>query len=363
MNKQINALMLLTSLVFSTTPTIANNLNDLDLNNDFSELKPLEAVQGYQPPVRVSAGVLKYPKARAVKSQEGIVEFLFMVETNGTTSELVVIDSTHSDFEKSTRSLILESKYEPAIWNGEPKRSLESLRAIFRMNNSQPKASDEFYRPYKRVRREFEKANPEQNKIRKDLDRMHKASFLNMYTLSFLYLEEYQYATTFLGKNEQLYALQQLLMFDDRLDKKEQFLEFEILKSIRMNILQLLIQLGRYGEARNNYYVLQKEIPEAAEPFAEPMAQVQERLDSGEVLVRQLKLKDRGSEYIYLTRNNLEIHNVKGQLEKMNFYCSMGFSSLEFKPESSYQIPDSWGSCNLLLVGEPGTTATLYQNR
>ena len=276
MNKKINALMLLTSLVFSTTPTIANNLNDLDLNNDFSGLKPLEAVQGYQPPVRVSAGVLKYPKARAVKSQEGIVEFLFMVETDGTTSELVVIDSTHSDFEKSTRSLILESKYEPAIWNGEPKRSMESMRAIFRMNNSQPKASDEFYRPYKRVRREFEKANPEQNKIRKDLDRMHKASFLNMYTLSFLYLEEYQYATTFLGKNEQLYALQQLLMFDDRLDKKEQFLEFETLKSIRMNILQLLIQLGRYGEARNNYYVLQKEIPEAAEPFAEPMAQVQE---------------------------------------------------------------------------------------
>lgn len=350
------------------SPLHANDLEALDVAPDLAVvipsngLKRLEVSPDYFAPEPLLRPAPKYPKGREGKGQEGLVELVFMIDPDGRTSNVAVTNSTHSDFEESAIDSVRLYEYSPAKWKGTAYQSVWELRVIYLMYGRMAKAGRDFYKLHKRVNKELDKAQPDQKSLRKDLDKMLESDYLSMYTLAFLNLAEYRYATKFLGKHEQLDVLKKLLLFDDQLDENRQFLEPETLKSIRMNILQLLIQLGYYGEARENYYDLQQEMPEAAKAYAGPMAQVQRILESGEVLARSIKLRERGSEYIYLTKRSLEIHDVKGEIDKLNFYCSLGYSSLDFKAGSNYQLPESWGECNLLIVGTPGATAKMYQH-
>jgi hypothetical protein len=172
---------------------------------------------------------------------------------------------------------------------------------------------------------------------------------------------EYRYANKFLSKKEQLKSLRKLLLFQNRIDKDRQFLDEAAIRTIRMSILQLLIELGYYGEARSNFYLLNKEIPSAAEPFITAMSQVREALSGGQAIMRSVELSDRGYEYIELTKRNFEIDAVEGGIDKLKFYCTRNFGTMAFSPDSSYQVPESWGACDLLVVGRPKTKAKLYQ--
>ncbi len=362
MKHHISSLFLSISIVLASNCVLADSIGGLDLERQIGSLKPLEPAAGFQPPVRLSSPRPIYPKDRYEKQHSGIVELRFMVEEDGSITEAVVVYSTHPDFEESALNVAQKFVYEPATWNGVPTKSSWAVRVVYELSGPQGSASAQFVRPFKRAKKELDKAEPKQERVRRNLDQASRATLINMYSLSFLFIEEYRYAVNFLSRVEQLHALEQLLLFDDRLEVENQVLGPEAVKSARMNILQLLIQLGRYGEARNAYHSLKRDAPEAAQRFSEPMGQVLKILESDEVLMRDLEIKPRGNEFIYLTKNSFEIHQVEGRIDRVNFYCSLGFQSLEFQEESNYTIPNSWGSCNLLIVGEPGTTAKLYQN-
>lgn len=145
------------------------------------------------------------------------------------------------------------------------------------------------------------------------------------------------------------------------IDEERRFLDQATIESIRMSILQLLIELGCYGEARGNFYRFNKEIPSAAKQFEDTISQIEKIPNGDEAIMRLLDLSDRGYEYLDLAKKSLEIDAIEEAIEKLNFNCTRSFATIAFKPNSNYQVPEKWGSRDLLIVGQPNTKAKLYQ--
>ena len=347
--------------------TEAEDLGSLEIAPELTkalesgDLKLLEPEPGYQPPSPTLRNPPVYPFRQQRKSQGGIVEIVFMVSEKGTTFSAMVVDSTHPEFEPAAIEAVNNYLYEPATVNGKPVDSVSEIRIMFAMRDSKDAATPRYSRLYRRAKASLSSDNPDRQKIRKTLDNMADEDFLSNYTLAYLYLLEYSFAEKFLGKSDQLQALRKLLLFEGKVEEKNQLLDAATMKSIRMNILQLLIQLGFYGEARNEFYWLNKELPDAAKPFESAMSQVYEKLKQGGVIARPIEIPDRGYDFHYLTKRSFEIDVAAGQIEKLNFYCTQKFGTMSFIPASNYQVPEDWGSCNVQIVGEPKTKATLYQ--
>jgi TonB family protein len=325
------------------------------------ELKQLESEPGYNPPKPIRRMPPVYPQKRLKKSQEGMVDVEFMVDENGKVFAPIVTQSTHSGFEDPALEAILKYQYKPAHIDSEIFKAATNIRITFLLDGSEDAVGQKFKSVYKRADKELNSANPDQQKLKREFARLDDAKYLNNYGLAYLSMLEYRYAIKFLSKQAQLKSLRKLLIFENRVGESRQFLDPATIKSIRMNILQLLIELGYYGEARSNFYWLNKEIPDAAKPFEGAISQVRDILNGGEAIVRSVELSDRGHEFLDLAKRSFEIDVIEGSIEKLNFYCSRNFGTMVFKPNSNYQVPKAWGRCDLLIVGEPNTKAKLYQ--
>jgi TonB family protein len=325
------------------------------------QLKQLANEPGYHPPKRIFTSRPVYPWRQLNRYQEGMVDIRFMVDKDGKVFEPIVIASTHSAFEAPALKAVSKYEYEPAYVDETKFNATAIVRISFRIEDSQDATSREFALLYKRTDEGLNAAKPDQQTIRRNLDRLAHGNYLTSYGLAYLSMLEYRYASKFSSKKAQLKALRKLLLFEDQVDKANQFLDEAVIKSIRMNILQLLIELGYYGEARSNFYWLNREIPSAAALFEETMVQVRKILNEGEPIMRPLELGKRGYEYVDLAKKTFEIDVTEGAVEKLKFYCTRSFGTMDHKPNSNYQVPEGWGACNLLVVGEPNTKAKLYQ--
>ena len=306
-------------------------------------LMQLETEQGYHPPKPILRSPSYYPIRQRKKIQEGMVVVRFMVDEEGKVFEPIVVESTHSAFEGPALEAVLKYQYEAAHVDGKPLKSATSIRIVFSIEGSEDAAGRKFISIYKKADKGMNAKKPDQQELRRDLDRLANAKYLTNYGLAYLSMLEYRYANKFLSKQEQLKSLRKLLLFQNRIDKDRQFLDEAAIRTIRMSILQLLIELGYYGEARSNFYWLNKEIPSAAEPFIAAMSQVQEALSGGQAIMRSVELSDRGYEYLDLTKRTFEIDVVEGGIDKLNFYCTRSFGTMAFSPDNSYQVPESWG--------------------
>jgi len=366
--KQILFLVLGISL---STQALALNLEKLNVAPKLSkelakgkfksELKELENETGYIAAKPIKRIPPKYPFNQQKKAQGGIVEIEFMVDREGKVFEPIVTNSTHPGFEENAVDAVKKYQFEPATLDGNPIISSDSMRMFFEIEGTNEGAGSTFIKLYKRTNQELDKEVVNQKKVRRNLERMANARYINNYSLGFLYIQKFRYAAKFLTKEEQLDSLQNLLLFSENKNHKKEFIDAKTTTTFRMNILQLLIQLGYYGKAHNDYYWLKKELPHAAKPFEKAMKLIYEKLNSNEGIARNISIDERGYEFLHLAKRSIEFNDIKGNIKKLNLRCTRNFASIEFNPENNYQIPKSWGSCNLEVVGEPGTSAVLAQ--
>ena len=52
---------------------------------------------------------------------------------------------------------------------------------------------------------------------------------------------------------------------------------------------------------------------------------------------------------------------AQGEFDKLVLRCQYKFAELNFKADTDYQIPDSWGACQLQVTGTAGASAQMIQ--
>ena len=269
--------------------------------------------------------------------------------------------SSNKDFEKPALKAVEKYKYNPAQLDGQNVDSAESVRMFFKIKEHDNKVSREFYRSQKRAKRNILEKSDTQSKIRRTLDRLYSSDYLTMYSLSHLYLLELLFALEFLDKEQQITAAENILAFSEKVDGKEPFLTEDQIKSYRMNLLQLYIQTGRFGDARSEYFWLSKEIPDAAKPFKKAMKQVYEILRSNQSFSRKIDLTHRGYQLLSLTKRTFTVYDIEGEINALKLRCDRAYGELPFTPNSDFTVPESWGRCDVQVIGAPNTTANFAQ--
>jgi hypothetical protein len=127
-----------------------------------------------------------------------------------------------------------------------------------------------------------------------------------------------------------------------------------------------LINNGYYAEALDAYTRATTElkayqVEQIVQTFGQSIAEIQELKQSDNAYARDVKLGEEGYTFLPLLKTTFTFDKVMGRLEKLKLRCSRKFSELPFLEDSDYQIPESWGDCQLQIIGKKGSSARLIQ--
>lgn len=134
----------------------------------------------------------------------------------------------------------------------------------------------------------------------------------------------------------------------------------ELLSALQLRF-QVEVELGRRSDALNTYrridYALDSE-------FANPYADIADLLAREWETVEPLPVIARVDEQpwrISAARRTFTVADVEGRIQGIRVECDRRVATLEYQPNAEWSLPESWGSCELFVDGDPGTTFVYYE--
>jgi TonB family protein len=314
------------------------------------------------------AGYSEPENSDNLDTDSGLVNVSFMVNHDGQPYEVTVISSSHSKFEAAAVSAIEAASYSAASLNGKAVNSRLNHMVEFIYS---PKAGSKgrnkglpnrFSGMYEKFNTEIQRSSPSQNKSTKYLEKMANIPNQNFYSLSYLSLARYRYAEEFGTPQEQINALEELIEFDSRASKKHKMLKGELKQTVLTALLKTQLDSSHFAEVLKNYKLFSKDDEQIKNGFASAYTKIQSiSNDANSVTQRVIKIPARGELHLPLLKQSFLLDQVDGDIESFKMRCDKRFAKLPYQADGQYDIPASWGDCDLQIDGTAGTTATLLQ--
>ena len=341
-----------------------------------------EVPQGYIAPKLVKDVKAVYPMDRFAQKAEtsvddGLVEVIYMVDETGKTFSPVVVRASMEKFIEPSLRALARYKYEPATLNNKPVqaamrktfefelkaadlRSARGSTASFTGVREQgvPDGFQSFYDEFTEV---LQKPAPDPARLANLLSRMVELKHQSFYGLSYHSLARYRYAEKFQSNAEKLAALSDLVWYDARVKKKYRILQDDLEDAIWSSMLQLQIESGHYADALRTHAVLSKQKPALVAPFADYISQIQALQTNDQAVQRTIDIDDTKNLTLPLLKNSFTFTDVDGELSDLTVMCQAKFAELKYQADAQYDIPKSWGACDLNISGTSGSSAKLYQ--
>lgn len=211
-------------------------------------------------------------------------------------------------------------------------------------------ATDEFIEQYKVVTGYIKKSQPDT--IRTEIKKLAEIA-TNHYEQSRVhYLKSSYYEIT----DQPWKRLKEL----DRVSQyaKDHFSDAQH-EQILISKLILQTSFNLYSEAMNTFDTLQTIFPNhaSAKEISAYMADVNALISSSEFIDVQAKIDTNKRFYRYsLARKGFSLHNVQGKLNEVEVRCGYKYSTYQAKVNHVWNIPKSWGSCEVFVYGDKGSS-------
>ena len=281
------------------------------------------------------------------------MQLSFVVEPDGSTSNIIVEDSSNEAFEKYALRSIKKWKYSPATKDGKPiQQCRNQVQLDFKLSNIPKGASKWFFRQY-RSAMDFLEENKvaEAEEIAKKIEEKGRwNAYEDMY---------YSILTSLIAEKNtnpkaELAAIQKVLSYND-LQEEAQY------SSLAARAFSLAVELQEYGDARSIFATLKRHYPEnerlaMLSPYYN---QVTAYLKSDKPLVINAELGKRDFWSYQLERSAFIIDNVVGNLTNLEVRCDNHHSQFLVESGNKWQIPESWGSCSVYVFGDTNAKFTL----
>lgn len=328
------------ALSAADTSDLANKTEQLHLNT----IVNAEAIKRVPP---------KYPINAARDGKEGWVQLSFVVEPDGSTSNIIVEDSSNEAFEKYALRSIKKWKYSPATKDGKPiQQCRNQVQLDFKLSNIPKGASKWFFRQYRSamVFLEENKVTEAEEIAKKIEEKGRWNAYEDMY---------YSILTSLIAEKNtnpkaELAAIQKVLSYND-LQEEAQY------SSLAARAFSLAVELQEYGDARSIFATLKRHYPEnerlaMLSPYYN---QVTAYLKSDKPLVINAEIGKRDFWSYQLERSAFIIDNVVGTLTNLEVRCDNQHSQFLVESGNKWQIPESWGSCSVYVFGDTNAKFTL----
>ena len=339
-----------------------------------SDLIEAELVKSAEPnyPTERNSG-----RGGEVSIDDGLVKLIYMVDKQGKPYQVMVVRSSMPKFSEEAVKSINRNQFKPAMRNAKPvdSRYHSDLKFVFdeadlhdsRGNKGSISGARRFSLPdgyksyYDQFSEELDQAKPDQDKLQQLLNTMTNIKHQSFYSLAYLSLARYRAAKKFDDQAGQMQALEDLIWFDEMVESKHQVLQKDLKHTVYIALLQLQIESGRYAEALDNYSEFNNSDSKIGKLFKDYIGKIVLLKESDQATQRVLNIGDNGYSHLPLFKRSFVVEVDKGEITTLKLRCDTKFKELAFKVDAQYALPDSWGQCDLQIIGEQGSVVSVLQ--
>ena len=330
----------------------------------------------------------KFPMSEAKKGIDGWVRLNFIIEPDGSTSNVVVLESTgRKNFEREAIKALKQWQYEPAIENGKPiQQCKNSVQLDFKMVRKQEGVSRRFRGLYSKLNKAFNEGN--RDDIEEFTTRLEGYELKTLLESFYKYQLMTRYAKYHQDKSKELEYLNKTIQFSgvggffdhkratpsDTVDsvgvkvkpgmsteeaisastqQHYQFLDKALFPILHDKLL-LELDFGRVGDALETVEKLL--LVSSAKPnWPAYQQQKQSLIDfiaSDAPIISQGYIGKRDFWQHALIRNKFQLADVSGELHKLDIRCRNKRHVYTVNDQSVWQVPSSWQDCSVLVYGD-----------
>lgn len=325
------------------------------------------ALAGDGPQLRSSAKPVdrsppRYPAHELRRNTQGWVLLNYVVTDDGRVIDPVIEESSGSPaFERAAIQTVEDWRYEPALLNGEPVQQCKTrVRIAFAIRGSQDKVSRPFYTRYRAIEETLDDGEIE--KADSQLESAFKSEGLTLAEMSWLWALRARIAGLQGDSKKQLSALRRATA--GSADWTPEHLRAGLLTTRTA----LELETGDFSAAMQSYEEL-KSIESADTSALDPFIDQIDSLVAGdELFFAEARIGDNAncetceSQWQYRPlRRAIEIADVDGELGDLELRCEWQRFVDTAREGVTWNIPESWGDCSLVVHGKTGSTFKLFE--
>lgn len=304
----------------------------------------------------------RYPVSYARKGREGWVQLSFVIGKDGKPFDVLVIDSEGGKrFESSAVKAVESWSYEPAMKNGE---AIEQCRTHVQLDfaiSNMPVG----HKVKKLIQRGFDQIQSGDKKsleetVEKLLD--EKAHGVRERTYINFFLARY-YNFTGDSLNELKYLNRAVP--SSRQPAKDTILTEQALLHSLQSLFNIQYQQHMFKDALATYEKVQNikgdlaaQLTELMTPYVEDINTI---VSSDKAFAVDAQVSDRNMWTHSLARSSFSIAEIEGDLETLDIRCENKRNTYTVNDQSNWKIPKSWGSCQVIVHGEEGSSFNLIE--
>lgn len=298
----------------------------------------------------------RYPGSELRYGRQGWVQLSYVITTDGKVVDPIVLDSSGSSaFERAALQTVEDWSYEPAIWNGEAVQQCETKVMIsFALEGEQNRVSREFHRAYKKVDQSLNEGDLET--AEQLLAESFESFNMSLAELSWLWSIRARYAGMVGDKEAQLQAVRKATAHSASWIDDDVYAGLLLIRTVRE------LESGNVSAALSSHDKLLEsgaELPQMEQllPYIE---EIEALIASDTPLLTSASIAKENWNY-RLLRRKFSFTDVSGDLENLEIRCSRRRVVDTAREGATWEIPESWGNCSIIVFGTPGSTFSLLE--
>lgn len=304
----------------------------------------------------------RYPAHELRRNQQGWVVLNYVVTDDGRVVEPVIEESSGSPaFERAAIQTVEDWRYEPALLNGEPVQQCKTkVRIAFAIRGSQDKVSRPFYARYRKIEQTLNEGDIETASAA--LESAFESEGLTLAEMSWLWALRARIAGMQGDTEQQLSALRRAMA------GSPEWTPEELRVGLLTTLTALELEAGDFSAAMQSYAAL-RSIDSADTSTLDPfIEQISSLVESEELFFAEARIGGNPncetceSQWQYQPlRRAIEIADIDGELGNLELRCEWQRFVDEARQGVTWNIPESWGDCSLVVHGETGSTFKLFE--
>lgn len=351
LNKDVHFMkkkLLLSLTFFLTTAVLATESEPVSrLVESYTSAKTLERVEP------------KFPRRAARKASDGWVQLSYVIDTEGNVKDVVPLNNVgDSAFIDAAMTAVKQWKFEPAIANGEAIEQCDNMLQMDFMLSNGAGVSRKFNTLMSNGRSALSEGNLEGVKTELDkMDSMKRINMTEVFWRNHLAISLYNQTGEQDKKHQAVVkarsSLHAINLEGDQKTKLHSYLlqeEFAYLANHRF-----------FASALHTFDKLNEVDPKTADLYLAGLKKVETMIAGSEPIFVEAEINDSGRWNYYLARRAFTLSEIDGRLDKLEIRCSRKFRSFTISEQSQWKIPESWGKCNIHVLGEENSKFKLVE--
>ncbi len=307
-------------------------------------------------PISIDRVAPKYPINAARAGTEGWTRASFVIDTDGSVKDIVIMDYEGSrDFKKESIRALRKWKYQPAKENGEAVQSCNNtVQLDFRMGKgSSGTISKKFKNKYVLAKEYLNDKNlPMAKQTIKEIESFKS---INISERSFLAIIKADYAKQNNQPKLQLNYINRINL--DALSDKTKLYWLNQKLILEANQFKLAKAIETYNK------IIKLDV---AKPYLSALqntyTQIKALIADNELILINAKVSKHGSWLHKLARNDFSISNIQGNLHKLEVRCANKRHIFTVETDNTWKIPKSWRGCSVVAYSDNEATFDLIEH-